>query len=307
MTDHKKTSIRLATIFARLNEGQTVNVAALAEEFGVTKRTIQIDLNKRLGDMYNIVDKGHGNYAFEEGYRIKPVENEEETIAVSLMKSLQQHAVPEFNEYVNAAIPMVKYYEKLFLFDLHFETIEDIGTFRIILRAIQWRVGLEFLYTNHDGVVKEVTVHPYRIANFKSFWYLVAYDLLDEKIKVYYLKNITKLHLLDENFIADENIEEELDRICSTIDSAWYSDETFYVTLNITGEANRYLSRNLPNNLEILEEKENATLVRMRYHDESEVLTLVKTWLPDIEIVDNELLQKKLKRVLDSYLHRINI
>ena len=302
MTDHKKTSIRLTTIFTRLNEGQTVNVEALAKEFRVTKRTIQKDLNERLGDVHHIIDKGHGNYAFAEGYRVKNVENEEETIAVSLMKSLQQHAVPELTDYVNSAIPMVKRHEKMFLFDLKFEPIQDIGTFRIILRAIQWKVGLKFLYTNLDGATKEVTAHPYRIANFNSFWYLVAYDLLDEKIKVYYLKNITRLHLLDENFIADENVEKELEHICSTIDSAWYSNETFHVTLNVTGEAKRYLNRNLPNYLEILEENENTLLARMRYHNESEVLSLVKTWLPDIQIVDNDVLQGKLKGDMMAYL-----
>ena len=304
MKKNQKALIRQTTIFSRLNAGQTINVKALAEEFGVTVRTIQIDMNERLSTTYDIVALGHCNYAFAEGYRLKSAEDEEEKIAISLMKSLQQRAIPDMNDYINSALPVAKEYEEMFLFDLDFEPIEDIGTFKVILKAIQWRIGLEFVYTKPDGRMKDVTVHPYRIANFKNYWYLIAYDLLDEKIKAYYLKNISRLHTLYENFIADEATQKELEQTCSGIDSAWYSMEESQVTLRVCGDARLYLERHLPHHIEIVEQTENFSLMRMHYNDDSEVLSLVKRWLPDIEIVDDSVLAEKLDKTLQAFLNR---
>ena len=302
MKKSQKPLIRQTTIFSRLNEGQIVNVKELAEEFGVSVRTIQKDMNERLSTTYNIVDLGHGNYAFAKGYRLRSSENEEENIAISLMKSLQQSAIPDMDEYISSALPTVKNYEEMFLFDLDFESIEDMDLFKVILRAIKWRAGVEFTYTKTDGSFKEVTVHPYRIANFKNYWYLIAYDLLDEKIKSYHIKSITKLHNLHENFISDESTENELKEICSQINSAWYSGGESRVTLRVSGDARFYLERHLPSHIEIIEQMTDYTQMRMSYSDKSEVLSLVKRWLPDIEIVDDDLLRKKLYETLQSYL-----
>ena len=140
MKKNQKALIRQTTIFSRLNAEETVNVKTLAEEFGIGIRTIQKDMNERLASTYDIVDLGHGNYAFAEGYRFKGADDEEEKIAISLMKSLQHSAIPDMNDYIDSALPTAINYEEMFLFDLDFEPIDDIGTFKIILKAIQWRV-----------------------------------------------------------------------------------------------------------------------------------------------------------------------
>ena len=295
---------RQTIIFTRLNAGQTVNVKELAEEFKVGVRTIQKDLNERLKMVYDIVDLGHGNYAFAEGYRLKSTEDEEAKIAVSLMKSLQHGAVPELDDFIDAAIPTTTKYEKMFLFDLNFEPIGDIGNFRVILQSIAWKVALEFLYTDKDGNKKEVTAYPYRIANFKNYWYLVAYDVADEKIKTYYLKRIEKLHTHYENFDVDEELQEQIERQCDTIDSPWYGKGDAQVTLRVVGDARRYLRRNLPPNMQMLEQSDDHDLIRLHYHDETEALSLVKHWLPDIEIADDPRLQARLEETLRTYLNR---
>ena len=304
MLKSQKALIRQTTIFSRLNAGETVNIKTLAEEFGVGVRTMQKDMNERLSNTYDIVDLGHGNYAFAEGYRFKGADDEEEKIAISLMKSLQQSAIPDMNDYINAALPAVKSYEEMFLFDLDFEPIEDIGTFKIILQAIQWQVGLEFTYTKVNGGTKETTVYPYRIANFKNYWYLIAYDLLDEKIKTYYLKKIDKLHTLYENFMSNETTEKELKQICAQIDSAWFDGGESQVTLGVRGDAQFYLERHLPHHMTIIEQKEDYMAINISYSNETEVLSLVKKWLPDIQILDNPELSQKLDKTLLAFLDR---
>jgi predicted DNA-binding transcriptional regulator YafY len=292
--------IRQTTIFNRLNMGETLNVKALATEFGVSVRTIQKDFNERLCQTYDIVDLGHGNYAFAEGLCYKGAEDEETKIAISLMKSLQHHAVPQMDSFVDSAIEATKYYEEMFIFDLDFEEILDMNMFKVILKAIQWKLGISFEYTRYDGKCTEVTVHPYRIANFGSFWYLIAYDLKYEQIKSYYFGSIEKLKTLYENFTDDPKVEQAL-KDANSMDSVWYKNESLEVILRIKDDAMHYLSRKIPSRMEIIEHNDVWMRCRLHYYHEKELFTFVRKWIPDIRIED-ERLQKRFEDVLNYYL-----
>jgi predicted DNA-binding transcriptional regulator YafY len=222
MNKNQKALIRQTTIWSRLNAGQTVNVRALAEEFGVGVRTIQKDMNERLTQTYDVVDLGGGNYKFPDGYSFLGAEDEEEKIAVSLMKSLQHSAIPELDDFVEKAIPSGSNCESMFLFDVGFEPIGDIGQLKVIIQAIRWKVGIEFAYVV-DGESREVAADPYRIANYAQVWYLVAYDAADDVLKAYELKGITNLRTLYENFVGNPKIEAELEARCDRLDPTWFA------------------------------------------------------------------------------------
>jgi predicted DNA-binding transcriptional regulator YafY len=221
MNKNQKALIRQTTIWSRLNAGQTVNVRALAEEFGVGVRTIQKDMNERLTQTYDVVDLGGGNYKFPDGYSFLGAEDEEEKIAVSLMKSLQHSAIPELDDFVEKAIPSGSNCESMFLFDVGFEPIGDIGQLKVIIQAIRWKVGIEFAYVV-DGESHEVAADPYRIANYGRVWYLIAYDAADDTLKAYELKAIHNLRTLYENFVGNPKIEAELEARCDRLYSAWF-------------------------------------------------------------------------------------
>lgn len=48
MEEHDKLAQRLGMILTKLNAGEHLQIASLAQEFNVSERTIQRDLNKRL-------------------------------------------------------------------------------------------------------------------------------------------------------------------------------------------------------------------------------------------------------------------
>ena len=300
MQKNQTALIRQTTIFNRLNEGETLNVKALAEEFGVSVRSIQKDFNERLNSMYNIVDLGHGNYAFAEGYKFKGADDEDEKVALSLMRSLQHNAIPQMDAYIDATISSVSNYEEMFLFNLDFEPIVDPNNFKIILKAIQWKFGLIFEYTRRDGKTSEVTVHPYRLANFNALWYLIAYDLKNEKVKTYYLANLSKLQTLYENFTNDPKVSKEIE-LLSTVSSAWYKSEKSEVLLTVSGDAQHYLKQHHPQNTTIVQTTQEELSLQFHYYHKTELFNFVKKWLPDIHIVHDEL-QEEFTELLKSYI-----
>ena len=181
-------------------------------------------MNERLTQVYDVVDLGGGNYKFPDGYSFLGSEDEEEKIAVSLMKSLQHSAIPELDDFVEKAVPSGSNCESMFLFDIHLEPIGDIGMLKVMIQAIRWRVGIEFTYTYHGEPV-EVAADPYRIANVQGRWYLIAWDPAVEKLRAYALHAMSHLRTLYENFAGNPAVEEELATQCDTLNPEWFDGE----------------------------------------------------------------------------------
>ena len=103
-------------------------------------------MNEQLNAFYDIEYLGEGSYRLDKHHFFKGA-NEEESIDISLMKELQHSAIPEMDSYVDAALPTSSNYDEIFVFGMHFETIEDIEAFKILIKAIKWKMGVEFVYT----------------------------------------------------------------------------------------------------------------------------------------------------------------
>jgi predicted DNA-binding transcriptional regulator YafY len=54
--------------------------------------------------------------------------------------------------------------------------------------------------------------------------------------------------------------------------------------------------------MEIIEEHETYDIVRMMYHNEIELFSFVKQWIPDVKIIDNQMLSDKLSAQLQDFL-----
>ncbi len=304
MQKNQKALIRHNLIYQKLSRGETVNVKTLAEEFGVGERTIQKDMNERLSGIYDIEPLGEGNYRLVKHHSFVGADDEDESIAISLMKELQHSAVPELDDYIDTAIPTSSNYDEIFVFGMHFETIEDVEAFKTLIKAIKWKVGVEFTYTKADGSSKEVLADPYRLANFQNYWYLIAYDPSVEILKTYYLKNISELQMLYENFTGNPKIEEDLNNMCNSMDSVWWNGERQSCLLKVSGIAKYYIERDLPDNMEKVEEHETYVVVRFYYHNEIELFSFVKSWIPHIRILDDDELAEKLDGELREFLNQ---
>jgi predicted DNA-binding transcriptional regulator YafY len=302
MQKNQKALIRHNLIYQRLKQGEVLNIKVLAEEFSVGERTLQKDFNERLNGIYDIESLGEGNYRLRASHRFKGGDDNEESIAISLMKELQHSAMPEMDEYIEAALSTSSNYDDIFVFGIHFEPIGDVETFKMLIQAIKWKVGIEFTYTKVDGSSKKVLADPYRIANFQNYWYLIAYDPAAELLKTYYFKNISDFRMLYENFTGNAEIENELNMLCSTMDSVWWNGEKRSCLLKVTDKAKHYMERNLPNTMELVEKQDAYLIVRISFYNDMELFAFIKSWIPWIQIVDNDELVKKLRMQVEEFL-----
>lgn len=293
---------RLATILHYLNRGYIVNVKQLSEEFSISERQIQKDI-ELFGDMYDMESLGSQNYRMKKGYKLIGTENEDVEIAIALMKSLQQSALPQMSEDVNKALSKSEKYGDIFLFNINNEEISNMREFRKFLQAIRNKQSCSFHYTKKDGTVKEVNTHPYRIANLSNYWYLLAYDVEAEKLKSYHINSISHIILAGENYINNAAIEKEIEGTFIDFTSVWFDGESKSVMLKATGNAKHYLDRKLPKNMTVISQTVNDLQIQFHYYNEIEVLNFVKKWLPEIRIIDHLELKGKLEISLKNYLN----
>ena len=304
--EYDKAMYRLTTIICRLNVGEALDVRDLAEEFGVSLRTIQKDLNERLSHLPIERRREDGRYRFIDGYRLRGTGEPDAILVADLLAAMIRNVNPEYSKIADHFLRGRSFSTSCFLFHLDIEDISAHGdAFRLLNQAVALRQQVSFTYLNNRDESREYTVHPYRLANLRGFWYLLAWDLAADRLKSFIFKKISSPVIHPGSYRADPKVLEELENISAEIFSPWVSDECRTVRLKITGRARVYLERNPPSSLTIESREPEHLLASMTYYSDSEVLILVKQWLPDIFILDQERLAEKLKSDLEAYCRSV--
>jgi len=295
---------RLVSINNYICSGSIVNVLDLSTEFSISQRQVQKDI-KLFKDIYEIEDLGNQNYRLKDGFKVTNLNSDNQEIALALLKSLQHSAMPQMNRYVDTSLPDIKEYKNLFILDTSYEEITHTDEFYKLIKAIKSKDSCSFTYTKKDGSSKQVYMHPYRLANFSSFWYLLAYDVEQEKLKSYHINSIDKVSLAGENYISNVAVEKEIEETFVKFNSVWFDGSPKSVDLEVKGNAKLYIRRNKPKKATILKDTDKELTIRLQYYNSAEVLSLVKQWLPEIKILNNDEIKSELKEILQNTLQEI--
>jgi len=277
---------RLNIILNRLLLGETLNTTKLAKQLDVSERTILNDI-KVLQLAHEIISPKKGYYKLKE----IPIfmQKEMRDIIENLIYSLSYHSFKDMQEEIK------NLYQKDFLieFDTELEEIRDIELFKELLQSVKWNYSLEIVYEN-----SKKTVHPLKIANYQYYWYLIAIDLIENRIKTFLINKIEALYMLYENLYGDTSkIKQNLKK------TPWIKEEIKSVKLKIYPPYREPILRRLPINCEKLDETDEYVLIKLLYYTDEEALNFIKKYLPSIQVLD-ERLNKKLKSLLQSFLIR---
>jgi len=287
--NHDKIATRLAQILYKFNSGECVSVEELAEEFGVTARTIQRDIKERLS--YLPIKKENNRYSLEEYYLGKlNFQDMKNFAALSGVKELFPSLQEEFlQDILDTTI------SKAFVIKGHnYEDIsEHIKEFKLIEDAILNHTVITFEYKE-----KKRFVQPYKLLNTKGIWYLVGIE--DSKIKTFSLKKILKPVITQEQFLVDETVEKSI----KSDDTLWFSSKPIEVVIKVEKEVAGYFSRRkiLPNQIIVKNLSDGGLLVATKVAFDEEILKLVRYWIPNVKIISPDYLRVKLEEGLKKYL-----
>lgn len=283
---------RLVEILKRWNDGESVEVDQLAEEFKTSKRTIERDLNDRLA--FLPYKKVNGKYSLEPSYLGKFNVQDIKTFAAlagvsDLFPSLDRNAVRQLvDNQANSAYTSKGYF---------FEDASALQPMLTLLEdAIQKRYFISFDYKNNARQVA-----PYKIVHHHNCWYLAAVH--EDKLKTYRISRIENIHIeSSKSYKPDSKIVEQL----VDGENIWFgtADEKEQVILKIDSRvASHFQSRQLLPEQQIDKKLDNGGLIVSSHVVNSlQILPIVRYWLPHVHIVSPEGLKLELEEELRAYL-----
>ena len=203
--DYDKALFRLTQIIAKLYQGAKLSNKELSEEFDVSTKTIQRDFSKLVALFPIYQEKKlwqlESNFEFEENLSI------EDEITLKLLLQTSKSFDKSFQDRASQLLSRIKnnikspIYTKIALEDIS----SKLSEVNLIEEAINTSRQVTFTYLKDDSSF-EVTIDPYKIVNFDSFWYLVGKK--EGKLRRYYLQNLSATKIEDATFRKSKKIEE---------------------------------------------------------------------------------------------------
>lgn len=297
--EHDKLAYRLVTILQKLNDGEKLDPSALAREFNVNVRTIQRDFNDRLS--FLPLEKNGGRYSVDATYlggRMGYDEMERFATLAGL-----QRLFPALNKQFLREIFDLRMQDTFMVQSPQFE---DAGVFqeafRTLQKAISDRLEVSFRYQKADGR-KLVRAHPYKLINHVGIWYLAAADQdHGGKIKAYTLGKIDAIFVGDTLFTIDAAVQTMLHEE----DSIWLTPHKTEAVLKVEAPVAHYFKRRkLIASQKIVKELDCGGLhVSGKFAHPSQVIPIVRYWIPHVRILSPDTWQADLEQQLSVYLQK---
>ena len=285
--DYEKLLSRLMEILRRLYEGQKLSVKALADEFGVSDRTIQRDFNERLKN-FPLAKSGR-RWQIRPGYRIEKAAMLEDQLLLELLEAMAAGVGPTFKKRTNALFGRLKAASKLpFYARIPLEPIGDrIETVHTIETAIKQASALRFHYEN-EGRIQSTMTQPIELGNLEGNWYLFGLDPAIKIIKRYRLSLIQNIEISRESFpvpkssrkLLDEAIGIRFDQSAKAYEVRLLADRAIADQLLSTplGASQKLITRRPDGSVELA----------LRITHAQEILPIVGYWLPHLQILSPE-------------------
>ena len=287
--EHDKLATRLSLIIYKLNQGERLTIESLANEFSVSKRTIERDMNR-----FSYFDiKKEGKEFFLDEIAVGKLNfNDIKNFAIfSGIKSLYPSLTNQFlkdilNDKINRAY---------LIQNSGFEDIQEKQQlFESLSASIIEEKTISFFYND-----KKRVVNPYKLINTNGIWYLSATE--NNTIKSYTFSKIKSLKIIDNKFIADKDILKEIEK--SEIN--FLSKDSKEIHLKIQNSAKEYfLRKKVLSNMKIIDNTDEYFVVSTNVSFDDEILNIVKQWIPYMEIIKPIELQEKLENILKKYLKK---
>ena len=291
---HDTLVYRLAQMLVKLNQGESLDPSALADEFGVNLRTVQRDLNERFA--YLPLEKSDGRYHLDPAFLGKLSTRDIERFASlagvrGLFPSLSDEFLKDiFDARMQSAL-LVKGH--------HYEDLADRKEAFRSSSGRSWRDGTSRSSTaRRRGPRHTRRWRPTSSSITRASGTWRARD--GEKLKTFAFGKIERLKTLETTFAADPSVEKTL----LDEDGIWLGEEKREIVMKISAEVAGYFKRRKLIANQVIEKtlEDGGLLVSAKVGHLNQVLPIVRYWIPHIRIISPEGLQGELDAELGRYL-----
>jgi len=299
--DYDRALTRMTDVLRRLNEGETLSIKDLAQEYNVSTRTIQRDINDRL---YSYpIEKVGKKFRFAEGYRVEKSHSLEDELILDVLERICENIGTTFSIRAKTLLNKMKnsssntIFAKLFLEDIS-EKLDEVA---LLEKAIEQKRAISCRY-DFGSYAITIDIEPLKIVSFEGFWYLLARDYRNKATKKYYLKSITDIAFKDEYFSVSPELKERLHNAINV----WFDAdiEPYRVRLYIDAEVAKYFKRKpIAKNQIISSVYDDGSIeITIKITHDNEISYEILKWMPHIKVIEPLSLKEYIEGLLKEWL-----
>jgi predicted DNA-binding transcriptional regulator YafY len=304
---------RILWILNRLQDKEYVKVSELAQEFDVSKRTIQRDLLKIESCGFPIISKSKGCYSPHESFSLKRASlNSDKFSAIKLLLEIAKKLGKDFYETSEKTINNLIRGEPIdYLFYIigpkpNKNSEKKLPFLNEISQSISDNSKLEIEYKGNDNNTLKTKACPLSLVSYEGEWYLLYKKEKAEtriKLRTLPLSKLLQVKELDEYFERPKN----LSKILENATSIWFNEKrNIKVILKLSNRIKKYFEfQNYFPCQKIIKQTKKFFIIETKVCEESnfmEVIPIIMRFLPDIKVLQPKELSTRIKNTIKSYL-----
>ena len=280
---------RLIDILTRLNSGEKLTVNMLAKSYDVHPKTIRRDLVRL--ESCNLPIQKEGKYFYLDSIYLGKLK----------LKDIQSFArISGIRHlYPNLDVSFIRELLDSRVYDAKGYFVEDASQFKTLFEvfgeAIRKHQQIGFLYKGEPRVIE-----PYKLVHHHGCWYLAA--VRKNILRAYRLSRIELSPYPHEllGFKPDVAILTQLE----DEESIWFGQEKQEIILTVHADVALHFQQRplLPEQQVIKKLDDGGLLLSSRITHHTQILPLVRYWIPHLKIVSPEGLQDEMELRLKEYL-----
>lgn len=305
--DYDKKIFRLISILNKLDSEGKVYSRTLADEYNVSMRTIQRDLEllNMTGFLLDSPDKGL--YKFIEGFSLKKMKltNEEAsllTVLFEITKSLGSNFEESFRKIL--AKVLSQEYDSPFYIKMPdgLKIPKDYPFMATLEEAIDYCEKITIHYKSHEKE-GDYKLCPLKIIFFDGFWYLLAKPEDKNWLIKFRLENILSVESIGGHFLPPKNLKTILDQ---SVNILFPEKRDKKVTLKVDKEAARYFKKKIYLPLQKIKKvnKDGSLIVETKVSQFAEIMPVILRWIPYVVIETPKNFKKEVKCIVAKYLRK---
>lgn len=303
-SQHDKFFARSILLLQELSECGSKKVNELAEMFGVDKRTIYRDI-ERLHFFPIELEKGKGTVRIAEGFALEnPKLKDLELLVAELAFDSIRNIDDDTDKHLSSIRAKISNPMFFTPYDIKPEAYEEINMDSELANKIEDAITKRNISKVKSNEYISI-VEPYKIVAFDGFWYLLAKDRKDKKIKTYMMAKMQEFQATKESF-SERYI--DVNKLLDNVHSAWFQDgNSFTVEVKVHSKIAHYfkLKKHLTSQKILAEHTDGSLNISFEVSHDEDVDNLIKSWIPYIEVISPERLKNKIVNELEEYLFQI--
>lgn len=286
MNKSEKLAYRLSQILSRLHSGEKLSLIDLQQEFGVHERTVLRDLSRLA---FLPIEREDGYYFLKQLDHRNPK-------ALLTLNSLSSMGVDKL--FPDRAVMTQALSHKTQSILFRHLPIEDSSRFQTTLRVIANAIHQRNTLTLTCQRRRYHRVEPYQLINEHGIWHLVS--MLRNQSYSFRVAEITELVQHDDIYTPSPSFNEKLIRE----ELHWNTQGIVEVIAQVgSSRIDDHQRSEQPMAIQVLKELGyGSTLISIETSDIHTLMPVLKSWLPDIDVISPSWVKQALVRDIETYL-----